>query len=480
MNETFSNFWQYFVSNLDGHIAFGVYAILFFMLVFMVMFVKTKKLHSQSSSLLITIGITFTFFGIAYGLMRFDANDIERSLPDLINGIKTAFLVSLVGVFSAVVLKIIELGYGIIKKESNDIVDEFDPISLLKNQEANLNIQSQIATSLEKINTAIVGDESSSLISQIKNLRTDMGDNFGKLISKFETFAQQMSENNSKALIEALNGIIRDFNEKLTEQFGENFKELNKAVEKLVVWQDNYKVTLEQTQNAFENTQSSLNTTTIELDKINKIIEKQIDDYQKVVLASQEFTKEAKKVSDLVDNISTQRDMLYQNIQSLGDFIQANSSALPQIGEAINIFQKNAIDNISNITTHTKSISDAFARSSNDMLNSTQTTINAFSEKLSSDIISNNKIINDKISDHMSNFNAEFIKYNDRLNDKLINSLNQASQSINSQVGILDKELENALKNISNNLASISEKIASDYNSIPGRLRNMIENMDRR
>lgn len=478
MNETSTNFYQYFISNLHGHIAVGILAIVFFMIYFIYASWKPKKVHPQSSSLLITIGIAFTFFGIAHGLMRFDANDIERSLPDLINGIKTAFLVSLAGVTSAIILKIIELVYGISSKQSTSSI-EFDPVSLLKNQETNLNIQKQISISLDKINASITGDESSSLIGQIKNLRTDTGDNFSRLITKFETFAKEMSENNSKALIEALNGVIRDFNEKLTEQFGENFKELNMAVEKLVIWQDNYKLILEQTKNAFENTQSSLEATTIEFDKVNNTVSKQIDDYQKVILASKHFTEEAAKVFELVENISIQRDMLYKNILSLGDFIQANSTALPQINDAISTFQKNAMDNISNITIQTKNISDTFVKNSNDMLSDTRDIIKSFSDNVSNDIISNNKIMNDRLSEYMSSFNIELSKYNNRLNEQLIASLNQASQSIKSQVDILDKELENALRNISNNLASISERIASDYNSIPGRLRSMIESLNR-
>ena len=34
---------------------------------------------------------------------------------------------------------------------------------------------------------------------------------------------------------------MKDFNTKINEQIGDNFKRLNEGVEKLVVWQDNYK-----------------------------------------------------------------------------------------------------------------------------------------------------------------------------------------------------------------------------------------------
>ena len=42
-----------------------------------------------------TLGILFTFLGIAIGLWNFDSNNIEKSIPELMNGLKTAFLVSI-------------------------------------------------------------------------------------------------------------------------------------------------------------------------------------------------------------------------------------------------------------------------------------------------------------------------------------------------------------------------------------------------
>ncbi len=49
-----------------------------------------------------------------------------------------------------------------------------------------------------------------------------------------------MAENNAKSFIEALTATMNDFNTKLTEQFGENFKELNVAVGRLLEWQNQY------------------------------------------------------------------------------------------------------------------------------------------------------------------------------------------------------------------------------------------------
>ena len=55
-----------------------------------------------------------------------------------------------------------------------------------------------------------------------------------------------MAENNAKSFIEALTATMNDFNTKLTEQFGENFKELNVAVGRLLEWQKQYMQTLDE------------------------------------------------------------------------------------------------------------------------------------------------------------------------------------------------------------------------------------------
>ena len=70
------------------------------------------------------------------------------------------------------------------------------------------------------------------------------------------------AENNTKALVEAIREVIGDFNTKLNEQFGENFKELNHAVGDLVSWQDNYKETVEKSYEQFQ-----IATTAIETSK---------------------------------------------------------------------------------------------------------------------------------------------------------------------------------------------------------------------
>lgn len=95
---------------------------------------------------------------------------------------------------------------------------------------------------LEATHEAIAGDEESSLAGQVRLLREahkNAHEEFtDQLWRKLDDFAEIMSRSATEQVIEALKEVITDFNQNLTEQFGDNFKELNAAVEKLVKWQE--------------------------------------------------------------------------------------------------------------------------------------------------------------------------------------------------------------------------------------------------
>jgi len=106
-------------------------------------------------------------------------------------------------------------------------------------------------SSLSSIQKALTGDGETTLLTQLIRLRTGFSDklddlqdtlraSLDKLAISFDNFAQTMTENDSSALIEALEEVMRDFNSKINEQFGDNFKQLNEAVGQILVWQEQY------------------------------------------------------------------------------------------------------------------------------------------------------------------------------------------------------------------------------------------------
>lgn len=220
---------------------------------------------SITPSTLATAGILGTFFGILIGLFDFDPDNISESVPNLLDGLTVAFSTSIVGIGFAVLFRFVRAVPS--KKESAGEVSPSDIHATLVDirefahettkassehtaalvdmrNDAQESIKSS-TRQLSEIRAAISSEGDSSLLTQMQKLRTDAKDNHAEMIDAFQKFSAHMVENNQKAVIEALKEVIRDFNLNLSEQFGENFKELNSAVHQLVEWQNNYREHLE-------------------------------------------------------------------------------------------------------------------------------------------------------------------------------------------------------------------------------------------
>ena len=217
-----------------------------------------KILNSNANavaSLVTVVGVFGTFVGIFSGLLGFNPVAIEASVPPLLGGMRLAFVTSIFGLLISGFIKRRALFYKAEKVESaqevgetpaEDIINQL--ISLNQAQQSN---QDAMESSLSSIQKALTGDGETTLLTQLIRLRTGFSDklddlqdalrgSLDKLAISFDNFAQTMTENNSSALIEALEEVMRDFNSKINEQFGDNFKQLNEAVGQILVWQEQY------------------------------------------------------------------------------------------------------------------------------------------------------------------------------------------------------------------------------------------------
>jgi hypothetical protein len=205
----------------------------------------SPSIAHKAPAFLTTLGILGTFTGIAFGLLDFNTNEIEKSVPDLISGIKTAFWTSAWGILCALTIKTRDLWFDGRKKISERV-----------SSDATIN---DLAYLLQGVQHALVGRDEATLIGQIRLARQDSNDRIDELsrtaeearqdnnnrletlTRSLEEFGRTVAENNSKALIAALKDVIREFNEKISEQFGETFKQLNDAVGQILVWQERYR-----------------------------------------------------------------------------------------------------------------------------------------------------------------------------------------------------------------------------------------------
>src|SRR5262249_37554869 len=148
---------------------------------------------------------------IAVGLAEFDTSNVQASFPALLSGLKTAFWASVVGVGGALTLKLRDYALGV--RHAVNEQDSKDEVTA-----------ADLANHLTSIQRALVGEQEGSLITQIMLSRQNTNDRLDALKEAQVEALRKLSEMGSKTLVEALRDVIKDFNQKISEQFGENFK----------------------------------------------------------------------------------------------------------------------------------------------------------------------------------------------------------------------------------------------------------------
>jgi hypothetical protein len=73
-----------------------------------------------------------------------------------------------------------------------------------------------LATLLSRLHQSLAGKEDSTLLSQFKLARQETRDGLNALKSSLDSYMEKIADSNSKALIEALKEVIRDFNAKIS------------------------------------------------------------------------------------------------------------------------------------------------------------------------------------------------------------------------------------------------------------------------
>lgn len=258
-------------------------------------------------TILTTLGIFFCFAGIAWGLVDFDPNDVRSSVPHLLQGIRTSFWSSVIGIFWALTLKIRVALFG-------------DAAVTAAGQREGSTVD-DLAGLLAQVNRSIAGDDESSLLQQVKLLHLDSNERSDRLAGAFDKYAQNIAKANTAALMSAMSAVVRDFNVKINEQFGDNFKHLNSAVERLVSWQDQYE---RQLQVLIEREGTIRESMTEATSRFTDIVDR-----------ASEFAAVAGALRDTVGTLNGQSEQLSRALMQLSGLIGEVAEGLPLVEQRI-------------------------------------------------------------------------------------------------------------------------------------------------
>jgi hypothetical protein len=385
--------------------------------VFVHIFTYNQKTAHDAPSIFTTAGIFFTFIGIAEGLLKFDANSIEASVPALLSGLKTAFVASIVGIFIALTIKLRSALIGL-PKGSKAVDVQGATVDDLFNQ-------------MVAVQQSLVGEDDSTLLSQIKLSRQDSNDRLDSLRKSQTEFMTKMADNNSKALIQALQEVIRDFNTKINEQFGENFKQLNNAVGQMLEWQKSYR--------------SQLSELIQQQSKTAQDMQLATGRYSEIVSKAEQFSAVSSQLGTLLINLNEQRTQIEASLKSLAQVLTAASGSLPQV-------EKKILELTQQMTLGVKNNQEEVSK-----------TLREGSAALQSMVGDIKKLMLEATQSANQEVNAHIKQLSEKNSEQIV-KLDAA----------LERELTKAISTLGSQLTALSKRFVDDYQPLTESLRAVV------
>lgn len=374
-------------------------------------FEKSQRYLRSTPSILVSIGIFGTFLGIFIALLNFDTANINESIPGLLDGLKIAFVTSIEGLLFSLLFRVITLLFPRSSvKEDADVTD--------------------LLSKMTEVKDAISADNESSVITQLQKLRTDNNDHLSELKKSFAEFAKEMSENNMKALIEAIQKVMEDFNTKINDQLGDSFKELSQAVEKMVEWQQNYKDHVDHMTEQLNNAVNSVKSSEESLKSIANSIE--------------QIPKTTVEIKELIKTIQSQVEILNDQLGAFAEMKNKAMDAMPTIEKNLDQMTNNLSEKVTSISSQMKESSELMNK-----------TIHAQLKDV------------DEMINNMSVAQKEALK---EINDTLINQIKGLDES-------MEKEVTRIIELMGTKLGSLSEKFVNDYTPLTVSLSNLVKSL---
>jgi chromosome segregation ATPase len=415
-------------------------------------FGKASIFTRNASGLLTSLGILGTFIGIVIGLLDFDPKRIDESIELLLSGLKTAFITSLAGMAGAISYKL--LGSTPLFKDNRattEIIDvePRDILNAIQKQDENLSL---INTHLSGLLKAIGGENDSSLVSQTKLLRADVNDNHKNQQKNFEVFStelwtnlkefsEMLSKSATEQVIQALKDVITDFNKNLTEQFGDNFKALDASVKKLVDWQDNYRIQLEEMDKQYSHSVQSI-----------AIIEKSISHISK---ESKEIPITMASLKDIIETNQHQISELENHLNAFKEVKEQAVKAFPEI-------QKHIDKTIEDIALSSQKSSEGY----NLLLKNTEGVQKTVVESIETIQNRLEKSVSELVEKQIFEMNKSFTS----LESEVTKSVDLTGQAVNKQLEMMDEtmsqEVNRVMTEMGTALARISKQFTDDYQEL--------------
>ena len=463
-----------------------------------------------------TLGILFTFLGIAVGLWNFNSKDIANSIPELMNSLKTAFLVSIFGVALLVGfsfwtnIKKKKLEEGVLSEETEAINRLIGAVNELRNELSSLDdngntikagnvlrdiykesikqsnalqtfssdLALAVSAGFEQIlnnptegvvaELKLVKAEIENLGNKLKDPATDMTqsivkelqESMGKMIEEFKTSMSGDTKNEMERLAQMLGqagGALTDFPAKLqnmTDNLNENFRGLQDIVQQI-------------SQQTLSQSEQSTNQMRKQVEEMSDILKTKVGDLQS---SQHTLLTEQSKNLQVSENLLSAFNTSIQNMNGLSTEVNQSINKLNQaqleLDKIISSF-KNISQDINSSSSKFGDSQVTFSRYSNEFLKNNSDTIIEIQKSLdkakgvSSDYAQKFEIIEKGLQDIFAKITVGLKDYQNTVGSSLETYLGKYTEALTktaeSLAGASSKQ-EDILEELTEQLSKLNSK----------------------
>lgn len=459
----------------------------------------SKQIHSgflqYSPTLMTSLGILGTFCGIVIGLVNFDTNPdaMDKSIPLMLDGLKTAFITSLAGMTCAIVFKSADAWFFAPRRASGGVKDAITPAEI----HHELVKSNQHLTSLQQ---SLAGSEEGSLVGQLKLARSELNDASrkaaidrqafaNKLWHEMQHFADLLAKSATDQVIEALRQVIVDFNKNLTEQFGENFKRLDDSVQKLVVWQQQYMEQLTQmaeqygegvkaidhTRAAVEQISVTTASIPVSLESLKRVIEVNQHQIQELQRHLEAFVYMRDRATEAVPQIQHQLDEIGRQMReasaSMAETMAEGATEFKDSVQQTNISMRKLADNVQN---EAEQVAEVLSDTVADVRNGAKEML----VRLEDGAHSLQAALDKSVGEITRNVEQQIQRTMNTLYAEVATIASKTGENINAQLKAMhearDRELNNVLSEMGRALATITGRFADDYSKLVQAMKDIV------
>lgn len=393
----------------------GLISVIALLTLYFQIFRYSTRTAESAPTILTSIGIFGTFLGVALGLTQFDTANLQDSVPELLAGLKTAFWSSIAGLFGALTIKfraVMDVTHGEQNHQRTASIDD-------------------LHDSLNKIHEVLIDQDKQPLLNELSLLRVEQQRQSDDMLNAISHYQERMVEANTQALIDALGVVMRDFNTKIDEQYGDNFKRLNESVGQMLEWQQQYK---QQLIDLADNQE-----------KIGASMQNASQAFSNMVEHAESFNGISESLGSMLQGLNTQRDVLDKHLTGLAQLVAEAGAGLPKLEERMAF-----------LTSGLASTLEEYNARMENMLQSTTQSMQHTTEQLTQNL--------------QQGYGQAF----NELEKKLLQALAQTDKQMAKLDAGMEQALKHSLQTLGEQLGALSEKFVQDYSPLTERLRDVV------